>query len=162
MGKMMKNASLKRIMALTLVSFLLVLIPVCYLETEQDRVRKVIATIQKAAEEKDIRKVVNSLSKTYSDPQGFTYDTIKGLLLGYFFRHQNIHVYITNLDVTVDDSVGRAVFQAVLSGGNKTGSATDILPEALGMYAFDASFKKEDGEWKVSSAKWNRVAGNSP
>jgi len=24
------------------------------------------------------------------------------------------------------------------------------------------SFKKEDGEWKVSSAKWNRVAGNSP
>jgi hypothetical protein len=162
MGKMMKNASLKRIMALTLVSFLLVLIPVCYLETEQDRVRKVIATIQKAAEEKDIRKVVNSLSKTYSDPQGFTYDTIKGLLLGYFFRHQNIHVYITNLDVTVDDSVGRAVFQAVLSGGNKTGSATDILPEALGMYAFDASFKKEDGEWKVSSAKWNRVAENSP
>jgi len=158
----MKNASLKRIMALTLVSFLLVLIPVCYLETEQDRVRKVIATIQKAAEEKDIRKVVNSLSKTYSDPQGFTYDTIKGLLLGYFFRHQNIHVYITNLDVTVDDSVGRAVFQAVLSGGNKTGSATDILPEALGMYAFDASFKKEDGEWKVSSAKWNRVAENSP
>jgi len=159
---MMKNASLESIMIHALVSFSLVFISGCHLETEQDRVRKVIATIQKAAEEKDIRKVVNSLSKTYSDPQGFTYDTIKGLLLGYFFRHQNIHVYITNLDVTVDDSVGRAVFQAVLSGGNKTGSATDILPEALGMYVFDASFKKEDGEWKVSSAKWNRVAENSP
>ena len=159
---MMKSASLESIMVHTLVIFSLVLISGCHKETEQDRIKKVIITIQKAAEEKDIRKVVNSLSKTYSDPQGFTYDTIKGLLLGYFFRHQNIHVYITNLDVTVDDSVGRAVFQAVLSGGNKTGSAADILPEALGMYAVDASFKKEDGEWKVSSAKWNRVAENSP
>ena len=157
----MKNASVKRIMALTLVSFSFFLISGCHKETEQDRIKKVITNIQKAAEEKDI-KIINCLSKTYSDPQGFTYDTIKGLLLGYFFRHQNIHVYITNLDVTADDSVGRAVFQAVLSGGNKTGSAADILPEALGMYAFDASFKKEDGEWKVSSAKWNRAAENSP
>jgi hypothetical protein len=132
----------------------------CHKETEQDKIRKVITTIQKAAEEKDIKKIINSLSKTYSDPQGFTYDTIKGLLLSYFFRHQKIHVYITNLDVTADDGMGRAVFQAVLSGGG-TGSAADVLPEALGMYAFDVSLKKEDGEWKVNSAQWNRIAGNS-
>ena len=161
---MKKNITLKLtgIIVLVMSSISLFLISGCHKETEQDKVRKVIATIQKAAEEKDIRKVVNSLSKTYNDPQGFTYDTIKGFLLGYFFKHQNIHVYITNLDVVADEGAGSAVFQAILSGGNKTGSAADILPEALGMYAFDVSFKKEDGEWKVSSAKWNRVAGNSP
>lgn len=134
----------------------------CHQETEQNRVRKVITAIQKAAEEKDIKKIINSLSKTYSDPQGFTYDTIKGFLLGYFFRHPKIHVYITNLDVTADHGTGSAVFQAILSGGSKTGSAADVLPEALGMYAFEVSFKNEESEWKIISARWNRVGENVP
>jgi hypothetical protein len=143
---MMKNAMLQGVISLVMVSFQLFLVPGCHKETDQDR----------------IKKIVNSLSKTYSDPQGFTYDTIKGLLLGYFFRHQKIHVYITNLDVTAGEGAGSAVFQAVLSGGNSTGSATDVLPETLGMYSFDAFFKKEDGEWRVNSARWNRVAENIP
>jgi hypothetical protein len=49
------------------------------------------------------------------------------------------------------------VFQAILTGGSKTGSATDVIPEMLGMYAFVVSLKKEEGEWKVTSAAWKRV-----
>ena len=145
-----------------MVSFSFFLFSSCHKETEQDRIKKVIINIQKAAEEKNIKKIINNLSKTYSDPQGFTYDTIKGFLLGYFFRHQKIHVYITNLDVAADEGAGSAVFQAILSGGNKTGSAADILPEAFGLYAFEVSFKKEESEWKITSARWNRVTENGP
>jgi hypothetical protein len=129
----------------------------CHKETEQDRVKKVITDIQKAADEKNVKKIINNLSKTYLDPQGFNYDTIKGLLLGYFFQHPKISAYITGLEMSVDNTSARVVFQVVLTGGSKTGSAADLIPESLGMYAFEASLIKEPAGWKVTSARWERV-----
>lgn len=132
----------------------------CHTQTEQDKIRKIVTDIQEAAEEKDVKKMLNSLSRTYHDPQGFSYDTIKGLLVGYFFRHQKIHVYITNLDVSAEGAAGKAVFQAILSGASKTRTVADIVPEALGMYSFEVTMKKEDGDWKVTSARWERINQN--
>ncbi len=128
----------------------------CHTQTEQDKIRKTITDIQEAAGEKDVKKILNNLSRTYHDSEGFDYDTIKGLLVGYFFRHKKIHVYITNLDASVEDTTGRAVFLAILSGASKPGTAADILPESLSMYSFDVSLKKENGDWKVTSARWER------
>ena len=129
----------------------------CHKETEQDKVKKVITDIQKAAEEKNVKKIINNLSKTYLDPQGFNYDTIKGLLLGYFFQHPNISAYITDLEISVENTIAKAVFQAVLTGGSKTGSAADLIPKSLGMYAFEVSLMMDPNGWKVTSAKWERV-----
>jgi len=129
----------------------------CRRETDQDKVKKVITGIQKAAEEKDAKKIINSLSTTYSDPQGFNFETMKGLLLGYFFQHPRISVYMTDLEISVADTFSKAVFQAVLTGGSKTGSASDLVPESLGIYAFVVELKKEPDGWKVTSATWIRV-----
>ena len=131
--------------------------PGCHKETEQDKVKKVITDIQKAAEEKDIKKIINNLSKAYSDPQGFNYDTIKGLLLGYFFQHPKVSAYITNLEISVENTSAKALFQAVLTGRRETGSAAGLVPESLGMYAFVVEMKKEPDGWKVTSATWQRV-----
>jgi hypothetical protein len=132
----------------------------CHKETEQDKVKKVINDIQMAAEEKSVKKITNNISKAYNDPKGFNYETIKGLLLGYFFQHPNISVYITNLEISIENTAAKAVFQTVLTGGNKTGSAADLIPESLGMYDFDVSLKKESGGWKVTSAKWEQVGND--
>lgn len=144
------------IFAFVMVSCGLTQIQGCHKETEQDKVKKIIRSIQQAAEEKDIKTILNNLSNNYRDPEGNEYDTIKGILLGYFFRHQKIHVYVTNLEVTVQDSSAKAVFQAVLSGGNNSESVADILPETLSMYSFEVSLKKEPNEWLVNSARWVR------
>ena len=129
----------------------------CHKETEQDKVKKVITDIQKAAEDKNVKKIINNLSKTYSDPQGYNYETIKGLLLGYFYQHPAISAYITNLEVSVPDTFAKVVFQAVLTGGSKTNSPADLIPESLGIYAFVVEMKKEPDGWKVTSATWVRV-----
>lgn len=129
----------------------------CHKETDQEKVKKVITNIQKAAEEKDVKKIVISLSKTYRDPQGFNYDTIKGLVISYFFQHPSISAYITNLEISVENSSAKAAFQAVLTGGSKTGSASDLIPESLGIYAFVVELKKEPDGWKITSATWVRV-----
>ena len=129
----------------------------CHKETEQDKVKKVITNIQKAAEDKNVKKIIDNLSKNYGDPQGYNYETIKGLLLGYFFQHPAISAYITNLEISVTDTFVKVVFQAVLTGGSKTVSAADLIPESLGIYAFVVEMKKEPDGWKVTSASWVRV-----
>jgi len=46
----------------------------------------------------------------------------------------------------------------VLTDRGTSEPAPALLPESLGMYAFDVTFTKESDEWKVASAKWERAA----
>jgi ketosteroid isomerase-like protein len=129
----------------------------CSRQTEEDKVKKVITDAQTAVEEKEIRKVVNALADTYSDPQGFNREGIRRVLLGYFLAHPKIAVYLTYLRVSVDGASARAAFQTVLTSGKKTGSPADVIPESLGVYRFDVSLNKISGDWKVTSASWERI-----
>jgi hypothetical protein len=129
----------------------------CHKETEQDKVKKIITDIQTAAEEKDVKKIMNNLSKTYSDFQGFNYETIKRPLLGYFLIYPKISVYINNLQISIEKTTARAVFRTVLTSASKTGSPSDLIPQSLGMYDFNVLLKKEPGGWKVTSAEWAHV-----
>ncbi|MGD0021624.1 MAG: hypothetical protein ABSC54_04915 [Smithellaceae bacterium] len=149
---------MKRVVTIFLIFVIIMMASLgCHKETDQDKVKKVVADIQTAGDEKDIRKIMNNLSKTYSDPQGFNYEGIKGLLLGYFFRYPKISVYINSLTISVEDTSARAVFQTVLTSGEKTGSVTDVIPQSLGVWDFDVSLKKESSDWKVTSAKWEQA-----
>ena len=150
---------MKRFVTILLIFVITITALWYYKETERDKVKKVITDIQTAAEEKDVKKIINNLAKTYNDPQGFNYETIKGLLLGYFFQYPKISAYINNLDISIENQSAKAVFQTVLTSGNKTGSASDVIPQSLGMYDFDVSLKKGSNGWKVTSAKWEQ-AGN--
>src|SRR5574341_472089 len=111
----MNAVAIKKLMAIAAAGCLFAVVPGCHKDTEQDKVRKVITSVQKAAEEKDVKKILASLSKTYRDPRGYDYDSIKGLLLGYFFRHQKVHVYIPDIVISVESASGKAEFQAVLT-----------------------------------------------
>jgi len=141
---------------------LLVLIGACSKETEEDKVKKVVTTVQQAAEEKKISAVLEHISKTYRDPQGNDYNAIKGLLAFYFFRHQKVSVYMPNIDIVVTGSTAKAVFQAILTGRGAGEASGGILPEALGAYDFEVLLSKEDGKWKVTSAKWERAGEGLP
>ncbi len=129
-------------------------VPACHKETEEDRVKKVITEIQKAAEEEDGGDIMDHISKTYNDSQGFNHENIKKMLLGYFFIYPKISVYITNLNVSIENMFARVMFRAVLTSGGKSGSVADVIPRSLGMYDFDVSMKKESDDWKIVSATW--------
>jgi hypothetical protein len=148
---------MRRLMTIFLIFVITITVLGCHKETDQEKVKKVITNIQAAGEEKDVKKILNNLSKTYSDPQGYNYDSVKGLLLGYFFRYPKISVYINNLDISVENTSARAVFQTVLTSREKTGSVTDVIPQSLGIWDFDVLLKKESNDWKVTSAKWEQV-----
>lgn len=130
----------------------------CHTETEEDRVRKVVSAVQQAAGEKKILAIQERLSRSYRDPQGYDFDGIKGLLAFYFFRHKTVGVAIPDIEVALDGQQATATFQAILTAKGVDGeSANILLPDALGVYTFEVSFRKEDKEWKIVSAQWERV-----
>jgi ketosteroid isomerase-like protein len=145
---------MRRVVTILFIFVITITALACHKETEQDRVKKVITDIQKAAEEKDVKKIMNNISKTYSDPQGLNNETIKKMLQGYFFIHPKISAYITNLDISIENTSARAMFHTVLTSGNKTGPPSDLVPQSLGMYDFNVSLKKELDGWKITSATW--------
>lgn len=138
---------------------ILFLLPIagCPKETEEDKVKKVITSVQQAAEEKKIGAVLEHISKTYRDPQGNDYNGIKGILAFYFFRHQKVSVYMPNIDIVVTGSTAKAVFQTILTGRGTGEASGGILPESLGAYNFEVLLSKEDKQWKIISAKWERA-----
>lgn len=129
----------------------------CTRENEQEKVNKVIKAVQSAAEEKNIRGITVHVAKDYSDSEGNNFEALRALLLAYFFRYPKISGYITHLEITVDGSSARAVFQAILTSSQKTGSVTDAVPEQLGVHRFDVVFKKDSGDWKITSARWSEA-----
>jgi hypothetical protein len=143
-----------------LIALLVVLFPVlsCTRPTEEDRIRKIVSTIQSAAEKKRIRVILDQVSKTYHDPRGNDYDGIKGLLSFYFFRHKTVGVFLPSIEASAHGQEGAAQFTAVLSAKGIDGEeGSIILPDAMGAYNFDVSFRKEGGAWKVISASWQRA-----
>ncbi len=126
----------------------------CSKDTEENKVKKVITGVQRAAEEEKINAVLDHISKNYRDPQGNDYNAIKGILALNLFRHQKVSIYIPNIDVAVDGPAAQVVFQAVMTGRDTGGN---ILPDALGAYNFEVHLSKEDGTWKITSAKWERA-----
>lgn len=148
---------MRNLLSLVMVLAVFALPAACTRTTEVDKVRKIIASVQKAAEEKNIRTVREHLSRTYRDPKGYDYDGIKGLLAFYFYRHRTVSVYISGLEATVNGQDAEARFQALLTArGTDGGEAGMFLPDALGAYDFNVSFRKEEDGWKIVSADWRR------
>ena len=131
----------------------------CHRETEADKVKKVVISMQKAAEQKDVKDVLSHVARNYRDPQGNDYQAIKNIMLYYFFRHQRISIFITNWETAVNGASAHAEFEAVLS--SRSGQTGAILPEALGLYLFRIALAKDSGDWKITSAQWNRL-GDAP
>ena len=83
---------MKRVVTISLIFIIAIAVLGCHKESDQDKVKKVITDIQAAGEQKDVRKIMSNISKTYSDPQGFNYDGILSLPedIGLYQQSHNI------------------------------------------------------------------------
>ncbi len=150
-----RDGPLKIIVILILTVFLL---PACHRDTDQDKIKKVIKKVQNAAEEKSILSFLSHVSQAYRDTQGNTYGDIKNLVLVYFYQYPKVSVFIDDPDITLEGASGTAKFQAVLTGRGAGGAVPAVLPESIGIYNFDVQFAVEEGDWKIVSAKWERLS----
>jgi hypothetical protein len=152
-----KGVIMKRAAAFFLLFIIVASLVSCRKESDEDRIRQIVADIQTAGEKKDIRAFMNHISKDYHDPQGFNYEGIRALVFGYFLRWGKISVYISHSNISVDDGTAKARLQTVLTGGEKTGGLSGIIPQSLGMWDFDITLQRETQGWRVTSAVWKEA-----
>jgi ketosteroid isomerase-like protein len=125
--------------------------------TEEDRVRQVVADVAEAAEKKDLKGVMRHVSKDYNDDKGNDYDGAKGIVFYQFLRSPKVSVFVRGVEVEVKEDRALVNTKVVLARGKEVKKIEDIIPEDAAGYRFSVVFRKEDGDWKALSAKWDNV-----
>ena len=117
----------------------------------EEQIRRMIAKMVLAAEGRDAAGVVDHLDEAFSGPSGTKKPDVKQLLLGQFLRARSIGVLNPTLEVTVASPTTGHFKGTFLFA--RDGSATG--PEAS-KYELEGDVVLSDGQWRVTSANWNR------
>jgi hypothetical protein len=118
----------------------------------EQQVREVIASMERAAEERDVGELMDHVSVAFRDAQGQDRTEASRNARGYFIVNQSIHLLtrIESLEFPTPDEA-RVKLQVGMAGGSGTQGAAGLSAD---LYEFDVALVHEDGEWKVSYADW--------
>jgi hypothetical protein len=130
-----------------LIAFLLLL--AC---REKDPIAGTVKKVAEAAEDRDAPAVVEMLSTSYEGRA-----EIESTLRRYFFAYRSINVSIKDLKTWDNGPVGQARFRVDFAGVPKEISGIDQLVPSSASYQFEVWLTKENGDWKISAAKWQPV-----
>lgn len=123
-------------------------------DTPEERVRKVIAALEAAAEARDVGALKSHLSETYKDAQGNDRRAVLAIATGHFMRNKTVYVFSRVREVDVPEP-GFARAQAVVALAGMPIPDASALPEVRAdLYRFDVRLREESGEWRVTSAAW--------
>lgn len=119
-------------------------------EPAEDAIRRTIEELAAAMEARDSAAVMERLHDKLSASerrQGqFGKDEARRLLTAVFFRHRQISVVVTNIQVTPDtvrDDLASASFNALVTGGQG-----GLLLERAELYRVHSEWQL-DGDWKL-------------
>jgi len=116
--------------------------------SDEEKVRALVASVEKAAEARDTSDVLERVGPDYSDTQGFDKSQLQNFLRGYFLSHPKIEllVNIESLEFPAD-GLARA----------RIGVASVALDQLGGdSVTLDVELRRLDGDWLVTRA--DRVA----
>jgi hypothetical protein len=122
-------------------------------ETPDSQVRAVIARGEKAAEARDLSDLMDLVSPKYQDGQGTSRDDLKQSLRGYLVTHQSIHLLtrVHSVEFPYRDMAKVRLTLGTL-GRDAAASTFDLAGD---VYDVDLELELDDGEWRVTRARWH-------
>jgi uncharacterized protein (DUF849 family) len=124
----------------------------------EDAISQTIKELAQAIEERNSGAVISHLHKDLqineSNHGALDLEQARRLLMATFFRHRNINVLLTNIQVTPDnlrDDLASAQFNALVTAGSG-----GILPSDAQLYRIQSDWRN-DGEWKLLSLQAKRA-----
>jgi len=125
--------------------------------SEEDRVKTMINETADLARQKDIKGVLEHVSKDYRDPEGNDRNALKGILFVYFQGYEKVGIFVRDIQVTVDGDEAEAQVKVILTGGEDPDTMGDVVPKSGGGYLIDLKLVKQDGDWMVVRGTWTDI-----
>ncbi len=151
---------MKRLFLLGLSALLVtvLILPACKKPmSEEDRIKTMITDTADLARQKDIKGILEHVSKDYKDPEGNDRNALKGILFVYFQGYEKVGVFVRDIQVTVNGDEAEAVIKVILTGGEDPDTMGDVVPKSGGGYLIDMKLAKEGGDWMVVRATWTDI-----
>ena len=114
--------------------------------SEESRVKKVISSIEKAVERKDVAGGMWHIAGDYSDDLGMDYQGVAFFLKNIFETANNLSVDIKDLKIDVKGDRSGVSFVAYIH-------AAGTSQNEAGTSRFNVSLRKEGSVWKVYRAE---------
>jgi hypothetical protein len=117
------------------------------------QVRQTIAAIEAGAEDRDVGAVMEHVSSQFRDGYGRDGKELSQYVRGYFIANQSIHLLsrIEQLEFPTQDEARAKVTVGMVGREAAAANAWNLAAE---IYDFDVTLMRENGEWKVTHAKW--------
>jgi hypothetical protein len=123
-------------------------------ESPEDQVRRVLASLEAAAEARDVGALKEHVSESYRDAQGNDRRAVLAVATGHFMRNQSVYVFSRIAEVEVTEP-GNARAEALVALAGTPIKDLGALPQVRAdLYRFDVRLRDEKGAWRVTSAEW--------
>jgi len=121
----------------------------CSRTDPEQAVRARVAGLQAAVAARDASAIADVLAEDFVGPEGLDRQGARRMAQLVFLRHQQVASKLGPLEVTMQDDHATVRFTAVLTGG-----AGGLLPDTGQLYDVQTGWRMQDGNWKLTSAKW--------
>ena len=115
---------------------------------DEARIRQRIEAMSAATAEKDLAAVMAPIQEDFLGNQRIRKPNLKGLVYLHFSRHKHVHVFVHDVQVSVNGDHAKVSCNLVLAGRE------DLLPEQGRVLKVLSQWKKIAGDWMVMSASW--------
>ena len=145
---------------LALTGVLLLIPPSCGEEelSPEARVKAVVALAEEAVEARDLAAVKKLISEAYSDEGGNDRRAALGIVQYHFLRNESLHLLVRVDRVEFPQpGLAKATLVAAMAG-EPIPTAESLGSLRADIYRFDVEFAEEDGDFRLTTARWQRAA----
>lgn len=127
----------------------ILLVSACARPPDEAQIRAQIERQERTAEAGKIGAFMAAISEDFVGQRGqFDASGLREMLRVQLLAHTRISVLISGLEITVNQDIASAQFNALLTGG------AGWLPASGAFYKVSTDWQKRDGEWQVIAAQW--------
>ena len=117
--------------------------------TEEEKIRSVIRQVREGIEQEKLSQVMSVFSNNYSDDEGSSFDSIKGILMRQFLKTEPVTIQLSPLHITTEVTSAQVEFEAAILDGQNVSIFT--LPNEADVLSFTVDLRKEEENWRIVS-----------
>jgi hypothetical protein len=123
-------------------------------QSAEDQIRVLLAEMEVAAEEKDLRPMKAVVSEQYTDEFGNDRQAIVRLLTYHFLRNQSIHLLTRVAAIEIPEPERASVTVYVAMAGRPIPNVDAMTQLRADLYRFDFALEDVEERWQVKRAAW--------